>query len=155
MTDKPNTPGRKNFAQIAQLKAPSPGPCTGGRDLETPLRQDPIRGNHLRRYRAWHGGVLGNHSTIEGVMPHTDAEQCRQLWAAVLDLGIRESISVRNIKNVGADPHARKVTVLTIRDQARWWIKSNATDIRSFRWVCDALNLDYQRVRKEAIARWK
>lgn len=71
---------------------------------------------------------------IGELMVH-DTEQCRVLWMAVLRQAMEDALSFR--------------TDLCIAEEARLWFKNcRNCGIGSFLWVCDALDLEPDAIRK-------
>lgn len=69
-------------------------------------------------------------------------DSCRQLWAAVLLL------AVRDFARLGDLPEATKAAY---ENEAALWFASESTAVGSFIFVCDILDLPFYRVRDQVL----
>lgn len=87
---------------------------------------------------------------------HVDDAPSRALWASVLLQAVRDvraapTIEAQRRADLGDQPYLSIVGAMrSATDCARTWMKSANEDLGSFRWICDLLDLDADRVRARA-----
>jgi len=79
----------------------------------------------------------------------SEIDKARNLWSAVLALGLKEATSIRGIKNIAGEYRD------TIHQEVRRWVQSNEDTIGSFVWICKFLDLDPSVTRDKSMKEWR
>lgn len=79
-------------------------------------------------------------------MVERDCVAERDLWAAVLDLAIRDAGGDKP-RYAGGDANA-------VRNSAIRWIKSESVEPSSFRWICVLFDFDPAVIRRRVMVEW-